>query len=550
VTVWMRRTVVAALSTTFVWVNSLPAQGGRDRTSIVIVVGHDAPVPIPTLMEGPQSQVANFEIADHLFLRLAGLGPTLTTAGDAGFVPLLARSWTRRDSVTLAFDLDPRARWHDGVPVTSRDVLFTYERARNPDIVPKLAEKLRHIAAVSAEGDGRVVFRFTHVYAEQLYDATFHVAPLPAHLLAAMPPRDLAQSAFVSHPVGNGPYRWVRRQPGQFIELGANPRFFLGRPQVERVIVRVASDPDARINLLLSGEVDAMDNIPPPLSNIARVAADPDVRFVPVPSPNIGYLLYNQRDPRDTSRPHPILADIDVRRAITLALDRRVIVRAVLGNYGEIPFGPASSLLWIRHGAPAPAPMDREQARRLLAGRGWSDTDGDGVLDRRGQRLALTLLLPNTSGIRRQMALLAQEQLRQVGIQIELRQVEFPFWLELRSAGNFDIDFSSASQDPSPSGLTQSWSCAGSSNVAHFCDRQSDSLLEHAILTQGDSRPAWHAVLRRIEENAPAAFLYMAANVFAVNRRFSEVTIRPESSWISLWRWTIGATAQQRPAGY
>ena len=93
-------------------------------------------MPIPTLMEGPAANTANLEVADHLFLRLANLGPEVITSGDNAFVPLLAKSWTRRDSVTLAFDLDPRATWQDGVPVTARDVLFTFERARNPAIAP------------------------------------------------------------------------------------------------------------------------------------------------------------------------------------------------------------------------------------------------------------------------------------------------------------------------------------------------------------------------------------------------------------------------------
>ena len=84
----------------------------------MIVTGGEPSMPIPTLMEGARSNLANFEVADHLFLRLANLGPGLVTAGDLGFVPMLARSWSRRDSVTLVFELDPRARWHDGAPVT------------------------------------------------------------------------------------------------------------------------------------------------------------------------------------------------------------------------------------------------------------------------------------------------------------------------------------------------------------------------------------------------------------------------------------------------
>ena len=95
-------------------------------------------------------------------------GPTSITSGDKSFVPLLAKSWTRRDSVTLAFDLDERAKWQDGVPVTARDVVFTFERARDPAIAPRLAELLRRITSVTAEGDRRVVFQFSRAYAEQI----------------------------------------------------------------------------------------------------------------------------------------------------------------------------------------------------------------------------------------------------------------------------------------------------------------------------------------------------------------------------------------------
>jgi peptide/nickel transport system substrate-binding protein len=528
----------------------VPAAAQRAPTSIVIVTGGEPTMPIPTLMEGAQSQVANFEVADHLFLRLANLGPGLVTAGDRGFVPMLARSWSRRDSVTLVFELDPRARWHDGAPVTSRDVVFAFARARDAAIAPKLATLTQHIAAVEADGDHRVIIRFTHSYAEQLYDATFHVAPIPAHLLARLPPEEVARSPFVEHPVGDGPYRWVRRVPGEFLELAADTTFFLGRPGIDRVIIRSASDADARLNLLLSGQADAMDNVPPPLSNLQRVAADPDVRLVPVPSLTIGFLLFNQRARRDSTRPHPILADLDVRRALVMALDRQVLVRAVFGEHGEVPFGPASPLLWIRHGAGTPLRQDRAAATKLLAGRGWADHDGDGVLDRNGVPFALTLSYPVTSAIRKTMAQLIQEQYRQIGIRIDLAQSEIPVYLERRDAGDFDIDFSSTTQDPSPSGLTQSWTCAGGTNRAHYCDPTVDTLITRAVASQGDTRTLWRQVLQRIEQDAPAAFVYAPTYVYAVNRRYRDVTIRPESSWISLWRWSVGSAVARNQAGY
>jgi peptide/nickel transport system substrate-binding protein len=510
------------------------------RGTIVIVTGEQPTMPIPTMMEGTAGTLGNLELADQLFVRLAGLGPTLITAGDRSFVPLLARSWTRSDSVTLVFDLDPRARWQDGVPVTAKDVVFTMDRARNPAIAPRLAALLRRITSVTAEGDHRVVFRFSEPYAEQLYDATFHAAPLPAHLLDTIPPEALARSSFVSQPVGSGPYRLVRTVPGQFVELAANGDFFLGKPKLERVIIRVAPDPDARINLLLSGQADAIDNVVPPLDNIQRIKGDTNLRLIPVPSPTLGFLLFNQMDPRNPGQPHPILSDVRVRRAITLGLDRQLLIHAVFGSYADVPYGPVSSILWIRNGAPKAGRQDMEGAKRLLEAAGWRDSDGDGIRDRNGQPLTLGLSLPTTSATRRKLGVLIQEQLRQLGLALELQQLEFPLWIERRTSGHFDIDFAGTVQDPSPSGLTQAWTCGGGTNVAKYCDSRVDSLLEVAVRGRAKGNPGepWFAALRQIEDDAPATFLYAPFYVYAVRRHYRNVSIMPASSWMLLREWS------------
>ncbi|MGH7631184.1 MAG: ABC transporter substrate-binding protein [Gemmatimonadales bacterium] len=510
----------------------------RAPGTVVIVTGQYASSPIPTAMEGAQSTTANQELSDQLFLRLANLGPDRRTADEKSFQPALARAWERLDSLTLAVELDPRARWHDGRPVVADDVVFTFARARDPKIAPKLANLLRHLVSVTAKGERRVVFRFGRAYPEQFYDITFHAAPLPSHLLGA-PAAELPRE-FIANPVGSGPYRITRAVPGQFIELTANPDFLFGPPSVSRVLFRVASDAEARMNLLLSDQVDAMENVPGPLTNIQRVAAASHLRAIALPSPAMGYLLFNQRDRADRARPHPILSDPAVRRAIGFALDRQAIVRATFGRWAEVPYGPVSQLLWIRSESPAAEPQNLGEAQRLFASRGWRDTDGDGVLDRHGVPLALALNYPLTSEVRRQVAQLVQEQLRRAGVRIELVRLEGAVWHERRTRGDFDIDFSSVIQDPTPSGLTQGWSCAGGTNVAKYCNPRVDSLLERAIADPGGGGATWQAALRQIEEDAPAVFMYAPLYVYPVSRRLRDVRLRPESPWLQLWSWRAG----------
>ena len=456
--------------------------------TLVIAVAGDPASPVPTLWRNDQG---NRELSDLLFLRLADLGPGLNTIDEKSFVPRLARRWQRRDALTLVFELDPRARWHDGTPVTAHDVVFTLERAKNPALSPQTSTLLRRISSVTAETEGRLVVRFSQSYPEQLYDATYHVPPLPSHLLESITAESLATSPFVSRPIGDGPYRFVRRQPGQLVELAANTEFFLGAPRVTRVMFLTAKDPEARANLLLTGDVDAIDNIYA-LPNWARLEALPAFQYYPVPGPTLVYANFNQRDPADSASPHPILADPAVRRALLLALDRAEMIRAVYGPLARVPDGPLSAILNRSVDGPAPIRRDTAGARRLLASHGWLDHDGDGVLDKAGKPLAFSIMIPGVVASRVALGTQMQEAWRRLGIGAALDVVERNIYVERRNAGRFDLELSASSQDPTPSGLVQSWTCAGigGSNVSHYCDPKVDSLLARAGRGDAESGPS------------------------------------------------------------
>jgi peptide/nickel transport system substrate-binding protein len=234
-----------------------------------------------------------------------------------------------------------------------------------------------------------------------------------------------------------------------------------------------------------------------------------------------------------------------VRHAIALALDRPAIVRAVLGPYGAVPYGPVSSVLWVSHLTPAASARDLPEARELLRAAGWVDANGDGILDRGGRPLRLGINVPAPSATRKAMAALVQEQLRQAGIQADMVVLDGPVHGERRNAGRFDIDFSGASQDPTPAGLTQSWSCRGGSNVAHYCDRAVDSLMTRAIESVAPADSLWRGVLDRIETDAPAVFMYTPVSVYGVSARLGDVDIRPEAPWSRVWRWSAPRDASR-----
>jgi peptide/nickel transport system substrate-binding protein len=509
---------------------------GSDHGSIVIIMGQEPATPIPMLLVGS----ANIAVSDLLFLRMARPGAGLAVTDERAYEPQLASRWSRRDSLTLVFELDLRARWHDGVPVTSRDLLSSFVRMRDSTVDAQRALLLRHVATVTAEGDHRVVVRFRRSYPEQMYDATYHVQPLPAHLVDSIPPARFAQSGFVRNPVGSGPYRWLRREPGRQLELAANPDFFLGAPRLDRVIFLTARDPEAQLNLLLDGTADLFESVPP-VSGPMRLAAAPAIRLVPVPSFSVLYLLFNQRAPGDRSRPHPILGDVEVRRAIATGLDRLNLARSTYGRFALPAEAPVAQAHWTRSVVQQAASYSPAAARAILTRRGWADRDGDGILEKDGVPLVLRLSVPSTSATRAILAPQVQEQLRRIGVRVEIDRLDFALFLERRSRGQFDLDLSAANMDPAPSGIVQSWSCAGrgGSNVGWYCNPAVDSLVDGAINAGRGSERAWRTAYARLQQDVPAVFLASPALAFAVHSRYRNVTIRAESPYADLWRWSV-----------
>ncbi len=531
----MRRSIVSLMILATAGATA-PAQAQAPAGTLVMALPAD-PRPVPYVSIRATHDA---DVADQLFLRLAGLGPTLRTTGDSAMLPELAERWHRIDSVTVEFTLAGGARWHDGVPVTSRDVLFTWRLIHEPALGVDQAP-FALIDSITAGDAQHVTVHFRHPSAEQVYIAGFQLQPLPAHLLATIPADSIATSAFAAHPVGNGPFRFERSVPGQLYELRAVVSHFRGTPGLARLVFRTIPDGTARFTALLSGETDLMDNLTPEQATAARQRRG--LRVLPVPSNLIIYLLFNSHLPGDPTRPHPILADVRVRRALALALDRRTIARTTFGSSTLAPEAIRSQAWNWLGPVPAPAEAQPAAARRLLAEAGWRDRDGDGILDRDGQPLELHIIYPGVSAPRSTIAVQAERMLRGVGVKAVLEPLDGPVWFGRRRAGEFDIDISAVNQDPTPMSLVQSWSCgsaaqAGSSNVAHWCDPAFDRLLAAAD-AQTNPVAGYRLALARMAEWRPAITVAAPINIIAVHARFTNVMAHPIKTWTDLWRWRV-----------
>lgn len=507
--------------------------GGWCGTVVVAAVEADVLNPAVT-----QTDVGT-EISDLIFSKLADIGPGLNTIGDSGFVPQLAERWTFENPTTLRFTLNPKARWQDGVPVTAQDVAFTFAVYRDTLVNSPARPLLNRIASVTAVDSQTVVFRFTHAYPEEFYDAVYQMRILPAHLLDTVPRAQLTSDPFGRHPIGSGPYRFVSWQAGQSVELVADSTYFLGRPPIRRVIFRVAADMAACLNQVLAGDADVTGLYGTP-EMMQQVSEAKGIRMIPFAANAYSYIAFNLRDPAHPDRPHPLFGSRDLRRAISMAVDAHAVVDAVLGKLGEVPPGPLTSLQWIWSDSLQSIPFDSAGARRALDRLGWRP-GRDGVRTKGGRRLEFDVLVPASSTARKRAAVIVQDQLRRVGIAMHVTTLDYNTLIDRAHSRRFDAAFLSWGQDPTPSTLEQTWGPNAASNYQHYVNPAFVRVMREAINEPNRARALalWRQAIRIIDDDAPALWIYAARPALVMQNRLEHVTIRPDQ-WASLlWTWRI-----------
>lgn len=509
--------------------------------TVVISTASDADYLLPPLAIGRQGKA----VADQIFDYLADIGPDMNTIGDRGFTPRLADRWSwAPDSLSIAFHLHPRARWHDGAPVRARDVAFTFGLLRDSTVASPIASLLTNVDSIVARDSATAVVWFHRRTPEQFFDVAYNIAILPEHLLARVSPAELKTSDFARRPVGSGRFRFARWDPGAAIEIVADTANYRGRPGLDRVIWTVSRDFTSATTQLLSGQADFLEVLRS--DGLARVRQSSTLRLFPYPSLTYGYLGFNLRDPAaPRSRPHPIFADRGVRQALSMALDRRALVANVLDTLGAVGIGPVTRSLSTADETLALPSYDVARANRLLDSLGWRVTGPDGIRTRNGRPLAFTVLAPTSSETRLKMAVLIQEQLRRVGARVRLEQLEINAFQQRMQAGRFDTMLNAWQTDPSPATVRQLWGTRSASadnfNITGYSNPAFDALVDSASREFDPVRGKayYRRAYETIVADAPAVWLYELRSTAGGHARLRITGMRADAWWAKLADWSI-----------
>ena len=513
-------------------------EAGRGGT-LIIATGQDPQNLFPPTTDRTQARM----VTELLFDKLADLGPALNTLGDAGFQPRLAQRWEwSRDSLAVTFHLDPRARWQDGRRVSAADVRFALAVYTDTLVGSRSGADLRpRIDSISVADSLTCTAWFRQRTPENFYNLVVTLIPLPEHLLGRTRRDSLAMSPFARSPVGNGPFRFVRWDPQQRVEITASDSFYRGRAKLDRVIWTISPAMTSLVHQIFAGEADFLEDLP--ADAVAEAARNPDLRLVRRDNFNYGFLLFNLHD-NERDGPHPLFAERELRRALARALDRATMVRSVFDSLGAVPRGPFVRAQWAADSTMAQLAFDRAAAARTLDSLGWR-AGADGVRWRNGRPLRFTLSLSTGSKNRQRFAPLIQEQLRLAGVRVDLEVLDDNAFIARRRSRRFDAILNGLGTSPSPSGIRQCWTSSGAKENGFNDGRYENAVFDAHVdsaLAAGDvgvAKAHFRAAYQVILDDAPAIFLYEPVPVAAMRRRLQTGALRGDAWWAGIPTWSM-----------
>lgn len=445
--------------------------------------------------------------------------------------PDLAESWgVSFDGLTYNFQLRENAVWHDGNPVTAEDVVFTIDIMRDPNSV--LPEDLRSFwneIQVVALDEKALQIRLVEPFAPIMDYLNFGI--LPKHLLGGMTYNQIINSEFNLNPIGSGPYLFdsliIEDGDIQGVILKANLNYYGKVPFLQEFVFRYYPDHQSAFSAYQEGFVQGMSDIPNDLlQNALQV---PDMSLYSVIEPQIVMVLLNLNN-TDVE----FFQDMDVRRAILMALDRKGMVDRVLSGQGIIADVPVIPSSWAYYAANPRVDQNNQQAASLLQEAGYVlGQENNGVRAKNGNELAFTLAHPNDEA-HTLIAEVIQTDLAKVGVRVELVGVPYDTlildYLEplTYEAALVDLNYA-RSPDPDPYPFWDQAQQVNGQNYSQWENRVASQYLEEArVSTDLSERAKLYRNFQVIfTDELPALPLYYPVYNFSVAQSIQGVRVGP-----------------------
>ncbi len=433
--------------------------------------------------------------------------------------PELATSWETPSDTVYLFHLRKGVRFHDGSLLSAYDVAYTFRSVLDPALKAPLRKSLEVIKAITVLDSFRIKFTLAHPHAPFL--SNLEVGIVPRHLAEPHPEQ------FKQHPVGSGPFQFVRWEPDALVVLKRNPYYWRGRPGLSEIQMKIIPEATTRVLALENGEVDfLMNNFPE--RYLPRLRANPRLKVLTRTGSNYVYIGLNLRN--------PYLKKLAVRQALAYAINVPEMISSLTAGLHT----RATSLLypgnWAHNPNLQPYPYDPEKARALLNRAGYPDPDGDGPAVR------FTLTYKCTDKLQsRQKAQVIQQYLGRVGIGVKIQSYEWGTFFDDVQHGRFDLyslTWVGVYEPDIYYRLFHSSSIGTGANRGAYRNPVVDRLLEQAqqILELNKRKALYWKVQEILHRELPYISLWYETNVAVMDRRLAGFELYPAGEWKSFWK--------------
>jgi peptide/nickel transport system substrate-binding protein len=474
------------------------------------------------------------------------------------FKPFYAKSWEySNDGKDLTYFLKYNAYWEDGTRISPKDITFSYKLYSNPLIPSTKRYNLIYFyknkrnepdidKSLEVKNDSIIIFHFTRSYPLQLYHTNLKF--IPEHHFKDVNPKDLRNHPNNFKPIGAGPYKLDKWEENQFINLSRNENYTIsGKPYIDKIIFKVIPEYTTRLTALKSNEIDFMDAVQP--QDVGDIKKNyPKLNLVALTDRYYDYVSWSNIDNEyyrkyKKIRPHHLFGSKNIRKALTMAINREEIINGFLGEYGMICNGPVSPVFkWAYNNDIKPYPYNPNESQKLLKDEGWTDEDGDGILEKNGRKFEFTLYLSGNPR-REYAANIIQSNLKKIGIDINIEKLEWNVFLEKIDKRKIDVFINGMGITPQID-LSDYWISdleKTQSNVSGFQNKRVDELIHLAdnVKNIKDAAPYWKEFQAIIHEEQPVTFLYWFANIIGVNKRIRNCKSNIWDSYNHIWEWWV-----------
>ena len=456
---------------------------------------------------------------------------------DGGIVPGLAEKWDiAPDGLTYTFSINPKATWHDGKPVTADDVAFSLTSLSDPRTKSIYASRFTSVKGVKAFRDGSApsvagyqvidpkTFRIVldSPVAPMLGQLGVQAAILPKHVLGAVKPEELDKHPFWSNPtVGSGPFKFIRYQTDQFMELDRHDQHHLGAAGFPKLLLRIGNQDTLQVQLQ-KGEVDIAAV---PIEEVPRLKTLPNLNVYAFQS-TVAQSLYFNLD-------RPFLKDLRVRQAMSYAVDRASIAKTVNGDAALAVYGPVNAPAWAISPNLMKYPYDPDKARQLLKDAGWSASQ------------KILYRYPTGNKARELMAPLIQDLFKGVGIDLDLRVSDFATMQSDAREGKFDLLSLGNQNGYDPDSLANQYKSNAfppeGVNFGKYANKRVDEIFTAAAAEREQAKRAtlYHEFQDFVSRELPRIWVLLDPETIAATKRIGGIMPAPAWGLLRSIYWNI-----------